>query len=75
MVSSQGLSLTLHSRLFSTHTSATSREAFLSLAQQLYSFFQGHEGMAITLAMGIDPADDRSLALLQRVSHVHVYAQ
>lgn len=64
---SQGLSLTFHSRLFSAHTSATAGEAFLSLAQQLQGFFQGYEGVAVTMAMGIDPADDRALALLQKV--------
>ena len=64
---SQGLSLTFHSRLFSAHTSTTAGEAFLSLTQQLHGFFQGYEGVAITMAMGIDPADDRALALLQKV--------
>ena len=66
---SQGLSLTLHHRLFSCHTSVTCHDAFLSLAQQLCGFFRGHEGIAVTMAMGVDPADDRSLALLQRVSY------
>ena len=48
---------------------SSTRDAFLSLLDQLYGFFQGHEGGVVTMAMGVDPADDRSLALLQRVSY------
>ena len=64
----QGMSLSLHHHLLTSHTPSSSLEAFLSLVQQLSGFFQSPEAMAVTMAMGVDPADDRSLALLQRVS-------
>lgn len=54
--------------MFAAHTALTAREAFLSLAEQLEGFFRGSVGVATTVAMGLDPADDRTAKLLSRVS-------
>ncbi|CAI8013098.1 Protein broad-minded [Geodia barretti] len=61
-----GMSLTLHCHLLSSHSPTSSLEALLSLSHNLSAFFLGKEGVAVTMAMGIDPADDRSLTVIQR---------
>jgi len=53
--------------MFTAHTARTTKEAFLSLSEKLREFFQSEEGCVVTLAMGLDPADDRCLKLLARV--------
>ena len=63
------MSLSLHHLLLTTYTSSSCHEAYLSLVQQLSGFFQSHEGVAVTMVMGIDCGDDRSLKLIQQVSY------
>ncbi|CAI8013095.1 Protein broad-minded [Geodia barretti] len=63
-----GMSLTLHCHLLSSHSPTSSLEALLSLSHNLSAFFLGKEGVAVTMAMGIDPADDRSLTVIQRMN-------
>ena len=64
---SQALSLKLHSRMFAARTALTTREVYFTLSEKLRELFQSEEGCVITLAMGVDPADDRCLKLLARV--------
>ena len=59
--------------MFAARTAFTTREVYLTLSEKLRELFQSEEGCVITLAMGVDPADDRCLKLLARVSTLGVY--
>ena len=65
----QDLSLKFHYRMFASRTSQTSSIVYLSVVDQLVQYFLSQNGgAAVTVSMGIDPADDRSVKLLTRVS-------
>ena len=52
-----------------SRSSQTSLIVYLGLVEQLIAYFQSEEGGAtVTVSMGIDPADDRNIKLLMRVS-------
>ena len=53
--------------MFAARTALTTREVYFTLSEKLRDLFQSEEGCVITLAMGVDPADDRCLKLLARV--------
>ncbi len=55
--------------MFASRMSQTSVIVYLGLVEKLMCYFQSQEGGAsVTVSMGIDPADDRSIKLLARVS-------
>lgn len=62
------MSLKFHYRMFMSRSSQTSLIVYLALVEKLVAYFQSQEGGAtVTISMGIDPADDRSIKLLARV--------
>ena len=54
--------------MFAAHTANTTRVIYLSLTESLSQFFQSQEGGVVTVSMGVDPADDRCIQLLAKVS-------
>ena len=55
--------------MFMARSAQTSLIVYLTLVDNLMGYFQSQEGgAAVTVSMGIDPADDRSIKLLARVS-------
>ena len=54
--------------MFAARTSLTTREVYLNFVECLSTYFHSKEGCGVTLAMGLDPADDRWVKLLARVS-------
>jgi len=55
--------------MFTSRTSHTSSLVYLSVTDQLVQHFLSQNGGAsVTVSMGIDPADDRNVKLLTRVS-------
>lgn len=71
----QGLSLKLFYRMFRAHGSLTTREVYTCLCEHLHHIFgggggRGEDGYMFTLAMGLDPADDRCLEMLSKVGVV-----
>ena len=55
--------------MFMARSAQTSLIVYLTLVDKLMGYFQSQEGGAtVTVSMGIDPADDRSIKLLERVS-------
>ena len=62
----QNLSLKLYYRMFGAHTANVTKTVYLGLVDVLSQLFQGG---VVTLSMGVDPADDRCIQLLAKVSH------
>ena len=62
----QNLSLKLYYRMFAAHTANVTKTVYLSLVDILSQLFQGG---VVTLSMGVDPADDRCIQLLAKVSY------
>ncbi len=63
------MSLKFHYRMFMSRSAQTSLIVYLALVEKLVAYFQSQDGGAtVTVSMGIDPADDRSIKLLARVS-------
>ena len=70
------MTLKLVQRMFAARTALTTREAYLSLAEPLVASAQAAEGGVVsmgergvvTLAMGLDPADEHCIQMLKRVS-------
>ena len=52
--------------MFGAHTSNVTKTVYLSLVEILSQLFQGG---VVTLSMGVDPADDRCIQLLAKVSY------
>ena len=51
-----------------SRSSQTSLIVYLAVVEKLVTYFQSQDGGAtVTVSMGIDPADDRSIKLLARV--------
>ena len=68
------MSLKFHYRMFMARSAQTSLIVYLALLGTLITYFQSQEGGAtVTVSMGIDPADDRSIKLLERVSGNHLF--
>ena len=72
----QDMTLKLLQRMFAARTALTTREAYLSLAEPLVASAQAAEGGVagtgergvVTLAVGLDPADEHCIQMLKRVS-------
>ena len=62
------MSLKLYYRMFGAHTANVTRIVYLSFIDNLVQFFQSQEGGVVTLSMGVDPADDRCIRILAKVS-------
>ena len=52
--------------MFGAHTANVTKTVYLSLVEILSQLFQGG---VVTLSMGVDPADDRCIQLLAKVSY------
>ena len=61
------MSLKFYHRMFAARLSLTTREAYLSLVGELDVYFRREEASPVTLAMGLDPMDDRWQKLLMKV--------
>ena len=76
------MTLKLLQRMFAARTALTTREAYLSLVEPLVASAQATEGGVVnmgekgvvTLAMGLEPADERCIQMLKRVSE-HAYRE
>jgi hypothetical protein len=51
--------------MFGAHTANVTKTVYLSLVELLSQLFQAG---VVTLSMGVDPADDRCIQLLAKVS-------
>ena len=56
--------------MFAAHTANVTKTVYLSLVDILSQLFQGG---VVTLSMGVDPADDRCIQLLAKVSYLCKY--